>query len=83
MWWKVLRRRAWLLPAVLRLISAIVYLTACFYRGTFEQHPYRTLTVWSRLVSATAFVALELYDAIFLRALQPERVRCVVDVLCD
>jgi hypothetical protein len=47
-----------------------------------QQHPYRTLTVWSRLVSATAFVAFELYDAIFFRALQPERVRCV-DVYCD
>jgi len=45
-----------------------------------QQHPYRTLTVWSRLVSATAFVAFELYDARFFRALQSERVRCV-DVL--
>jgi hypothetical protein len=45
-----------------------------------QQHPFRTLTVWSRLVSATAFVAFELYDAIFFRALQSERVRCV-DVL--
>ena len=44
-----------------------------------QQH-LLTLTVWSRLVSATAFVTFELYDARFLRALQSERVRCV-DVL--
>jgi len=49
-------------------------------RTTTTEHPYGTLTVWSRLVSATAFVAFELYDARFFRALQSERVRCV-DVL--
>ena len=31
-----------------------------------QQHPYRTLTVWSRLVSATAFVAFELYTTRYL-----------------
>jgi hypothetical protein len=50
---------------------------------TFENHNnihFGQVSLVAAGISATAFVAFELYDARFLRALQSERVRCV-DVL--